>query len=479
MPPHRNVHQSVFGSFGPGPFSYGAVPTAEGISGQAFNDPLAYAQQTTEPSSYQGPTVDIFEEMARSMREAFASFESVDTSASSTATQAPSTSAAAGTSATTNSQTTPPNPTDANTGSGFTFQFPSTAAEHGLPRDGPFPPLFTDHQPRTYGFNWSESTADGAAHPGSMPYSSSRDPGADQHHHHHHHHHHGCRGGPGGSRGRYTPYGRGRPPPHFHHFTHRPPPPFGAGPFPFGFGGPFGHDGPFGFRGPWNRPPPPPFAASNMEEEFSKAREQQQEAWQKLYERLDEMRSRMHRGAHWRADGFGAHHHPSRGRGGYQSGRGRYESYASASGDGHPRSGGRSRSAPAPKDVPKPRNVDVAKAWETYSAQWMKLLTTDAPATIKLAEVPWPVMVDTSKMKTLSDMTSAVTATTVGEFILSPKHSPDVPNKKRIHQALRLYHPDRFEITVVAKLEEKDKQAVRELGEVVAKCLNKLLEKEN
>ncbi|KIO33331.1 hypothetical protein M407DRAFT_65697 [Tulasnella calospora MUT 4182] len=76
-------------------------------------------------------------------------------------------------------------------------------------------------------------------------------------------------------------------------------------------------------------------------------------------------------------------------------------------------------------------------------------------------------------------MASAITASTVGEFILSPKHSPDVSNKKRIHHALRLYHPDRFEIAVVAKLEGRDKEEVRELGEVVAKCLNKLLEKEN
>ncbi|KIO33329.1 hypothetical protein M407DRAFT_241122 [Tulasnella calospora MUT 4182] len=170
---------------------------------------------------------------------------------------------------------------------------------------------------------------------------------------------------------------------------------------------------------------------------------------------------------------YGAHHYRGGGRGGYQSSkRGRYQGYASGSGN-------RSKSAPAPNDVPKPRHVDVAKAWETYSSQWKKLTATDAPQTINLSELPWPVVVDTSKMKTLSEMANAVTATTVGEFVLSPKHSPDVSNKKRIHQALRLYHPDRFESAVVAKLEEKDKEVVRGLGEVVAKCLNKLLEKEN
>ncbi|KAG8892775.1 hypothetical protein FRC01_013962 [Tulasnella sp. 417] len=226
-----------------------------------------------------------------------------------------------------------------------------------------------------------------------------------------------------------------------------------------------------------------------MEEEFSKAREQQSQSWQKLYERLDEMRNRMHGARHGHDDHSWYHGpHPGRGRSGYH-GRGRggyqhwshdpFENFASASGSGGPRSGARSRSAPASKDASKPRHVDVAKAWETYSAQWKKLTATDAPATINLSEVPWPVIVDTSKMKTLAEMTDVLTATTVGEFILSPKHSPDASNKKRIHHALRLYHPDRFEISVVAKLEEKDKKAVRELGEVVAKCLNKLLEKEN
>lgn len=128
---------------------------------------------------------------------------------------------------------------------------------------------------------------------------------------------------------------------------------------------------------------------------------------------------------------------------------------------------------------PRAPSVDIAKAWETYSTQWKKLAATDAPSTINLSEIPWPVVIDTSKMKTLSEMTSYVTAPTVGEFILSPEHSPEVSNKKRIHQALRLYHPDRFETVVVAKVEEKDQKLVRELGEVVAKCLNKLLEKEN
>ncbi|KAG9011980.1 hypothetical protein FRB90_006886 [Tulasnella sp. 427] len=150
----------------------------------------------------------------------------------------------------------------------------------------------------------------------------------------------------------------------------------------------------------------------------------------------------------------------------------------------------RSAPPPKPKESTAPRyheafrasvpGVDIAKAWEIYSAQWRKL-TSPPPnhTTIKVSEIPWPLIVNTSKMRYLSEISDKITTVSVGDFILSSKHSAGVANKKRIHQALRLYHPDRFEVAVVAKVAEKEKRAVRELGEIVAKCLNTLLEREN
>ncbi|KAG8947187.1 hypothetical protein FRC04_010910 [Tulasnella sp. 424] len=479
MPPYRNAQHGGFGSLGSD-----SVPSKPAVAQDPQEEILWGPRMDNEQSAQAGypnqeGMADIFEEMARSMREAFpASFEGISANSSTGAAQSAGSTGGAGENATTKPPADGPNVVDPENGSGFSFHFAFTPAEHGLPREAPPPPLFNDHERRPYGFNWNGSSAEGAAHPGSMPFTSSRD--SEPNHQYHHEHQ---RPRPAWTpRGRFTPYGRGGPPPHFHHHHHHHhrPPPFGPGNFPFGFGGPFGHDGPFGFRGRWNPRSPP----SPLDEHFAKARQQQQQSWQNVFEKMEEMRSRMHGAGYYEHDYYGSrrggpHHHT--GRGGYQSGsHGRHHSYA---GSGGPPPHPRSRSTPNPttssEDIPRPRRVDIAKAWETYSAQWKKLTATDAPSTIQLSEIPWPIIVDTSKMKTLSEMASTVTARTVGEFILSAKHSPDVSNKKRIHQALKLYHPDRFETAVVARVEGQNQEAVRELGEVVAKCLNKLLEKEN
>ncbi|KAG8989883.1 hypothetical protein FRB90_002030 [Tulasnella sp. 427] len=440
---------------------------------------------------------DGFDGMAKGMREAFATTDQgLDPGSFTFTASGATTSEGANPSAAQFPSAFPP---------GFFANGP--ASEQGPPRSGgPPPPPSSrpfNEERRPYGFNWSNTSASGAAHPGSVPCNPV---GGTGHYPNNH----------GQARGRYSPYTSGGPPPHhFHRRPPQPPPPhhYASRP-PFTFNS--GSEGPWTYRGPWINgfpfTPPPPLGANP---DYDRARREYEESLRRwMAEKIEQMRRRMEeannrRGADAHARGeyaSGARGQPSpeTGRGGHQHhsncGSGRYyksnaqsRAHPSGSTNGGPKGPPPPRSAPPPKTKPAPApqaprapkfRVDIAQAWEIYSSQWKKL-TPPSPspnatnARIKLAEIPWPLIVDTSKMRSLSEMNDKVTAASVGEFILSPKHSTGVANKKRIHQALKLYHPDRFEVIVVAKVEEGQKKAVRELGEVVAKCLNKLLEREN
>ncbi|KAG8984148.1 hypothetical protein FRB90_005537, partial [Tulasnella sp. 427] len=335
---------------------------------------------------------------------------------------------------------------------------------------------------RPYGFHWNNSDPEGKSHPESVPQSSTGDSGSLPFDHGH--------TGRGGIHGRFNPHARGGHLPTFHSPPDHPPPP--------PFRDPFGSDGLFGFRRRWNHhpksPPPPSF-----EEEVTKTLQGLHEVLEKLHEARNQA---LYGEAGPDVDGpsrresFGpdSRDHPGSGRGGYHqfysgSGRGGYPQFNAhfhppppSWAAGHQSGGPPPRSAPPPRPWSAPAHsrapyvpvfcVDIAAAWETYCAQWAKLISPSpdctTKTTIKLSEIPWPIIVDTSSILLPSALSDKITAALVGEFILSPRHSVGIGHRKRIHHALRLYHPDRFEITVVAKVQEEYRKVVRELGETVA-----------
>ncbi|KAG8977804.1 hypothetical protein FRB90_008669 [Tulasnella sp. 427] len=464
MPPHRSA---LFNSS----FPYHAT----------FNPFVQESVGSPHMNEAAGP--DAFEGMAKDMADAFAAAEGFDFNSFFTAYGV-----------TSSERTTSNAAEDAPFPPHFPFAFPAAVPEHGPRFDGapPPPPPFAFNFGRPYGFNWNTGNPEENSHPGSMPHNLAGASGF-----HPYDYGHTARGG---FRGRFNPYARGGHFPHFHGRPHHPPPPFR---------GHFGPDGPFGFRGHWHHHYSP---APGMDEEFAKARQDYQDSFKRWFEKLDEMRNQMPhpeaaydghpgrggfaprgRGHLGGGRGRGGHHqfHPGRGRGGFPPFNAQFRPPPSGWTDGRgvppPRSGPppRSRSEPAYNEAPHASTlgVDIVEAWETYCAQWINLLSSSPDSTtntvIKLSEIPWPLIVDTSDMRSLSEMSDKITAASVGEFILSPEHSVGIGHKKRIHHALKLYHPDRFEVSVVAKVQEGDRKAVRELGEIVAKCLNKLLEDEN
>ncbi|KAG8894239.1 hypothetical protein FRC01_013079 [Tulasnella sp. 417] len=124
----------------------------------------------------------------------------------------------------------------------------------------------------------------------------------------------------------------------------------------------------------------------------------------------------------------------------------------------------------------RPDPDEVRAAWEQYSDQWKGLLDADPQhdeerQTLDGSRVPWPILDHTDNPITPDD---------IQDLLLSSVHSVDLPMKKRIREALRLYHPDRFEKLVVERIASGDERArVRERAGMVVRSLNALLERES
>ncbi|KAG8987247.1 hypothetical protein FRB90_003512, partial [Tulasnella sp. 427] len=100
---------------------------------------------------------------------------------------------------------------------------------------------------------------------------------------------------------------------------------------------------------------------------------------------------------------------------------------------------------------PQP-DPDVVKAvWEQYTEQWKGLLEPDHSLQPLLtnSRVPWPILDPTNPSVTPDD---------IQDLLLSSAHSTNMPMKKRIREALRLYHPDRFEKLVIERIEDEKEQ---------------------
>ncbi|KAG8947195.1 hypothetical protein FRC04_010918 [Tulasnella sp. 424] len=124
----------------------------------------------------------------------------------------------------------------------------------------------------------------------------------------------------------------------------------------------------------------------------------------------------------------------------------------------------------------RPDPEEVRSVWEQYSDQWRGLLDADPNQddvrhTLDGSRVPWPILDYTS---------NSITPDDIQDLLLSSAHSTDLPVKKRIREALRLYHPDRFEKLVIERIENEDERArVRDRAGMVVRSLNALLERES
>jgi len=114
----------------------------------------------------------------------------------------------------------------------------------------------------------------------------------------------------------------------------------------------------------------------------------------------------------------------------------------------------------------------ITTAWARYEHKWDSIKTTQDNLTEDC--VPWPVI-----HKAALNGSQSEVAVSVKAFLLSPYHSHEVPRKKRILDALRLYHPDRFGKVISRVSDAVERKELKEIGDILVRCLNELLEEES
>ncbi|KAF7971879.1 hypothetical protein HWV62_16040 [Athelia sp. TMB] len=113
-------------------------------------------------------------------------------------------------------------------------------------------------------------------------------------------------------------------------------------------------------------------------------------------------------------------------------------------------------------------NVTSAEAWRAYESRWAKMSEASGPMTFRT--VAWPLVSRPSNI-------AGIVPASIIAFLLSPLHSPTQSRKDRIRAALLRWHPDRFQ-KFLARVVEKDREAVSEGVGIIARCLNELMERE-
>ncbi|KAE9389451.1 hypothetical protein BT96DRAFT_766625, partial [Gymnopus androsaceus JB14] len=109
---------------------------------------------------------------------------------------------------------------------------------------------------------------------------------------------------------------------------------------------------------------------------------------------------------------------------------------------------------------------DVVKTFEHHARIWQQLY--DYPE-LRWDIFPWPML---SKPSSPEDITQHA----ISAYVFSP-HYPEKekPEKDRIKEQIRRWHPDRFETKLLTKVIEADKERVKEGAGSVVRTLNNLL----
>jgi hypothetical protein len=113
---------------------------------------------------------------------------------------------------------------------------------------------------------------------------------------------------------------------------------------------------------------------------------------------------------------------------------------------------------------------DVVRIFERHEEQWKSIPTKDD---LQWHNFPWPML------KTPANM-GEMTYSAIHGYLLSP-HYPekDRPQKDRIKDHIKRWHPDRFETKLLPKVMEEDQEKVKEGAGVVVRILNELLTRSN
>ncbi|KAL5504705.1 hypothetical protein ACEPAH_7368 [Sanghuangporus vaninii] len=128
----------------------------------------------------------------------------------------------------------------------------------------------------------------------------------------------------------------------------------------------------------------------------------------------------------------------------------------------------------------------LEEARRLYEERWTILLARPASSSatedrlpISFADIPWPIAV--TKKISSEEFIEQLTKDAVSSFLLRSGEETNnsdgsAPSTKDVLRTTMLrFHPDKFEVRVLARVEEKDRDLVKESASVVIRILNDLM----
>lgn len=110
----------------------------------------------------------------------------------------------------------------------------------------------------------------------------------------------------------------------------------------------------------------------------------------------------------------------------------------------------------------------IQDAFASYQASWDRLASiSNDDRILTYADIPWPI-------SRTAPSDNDITMDSIAQFLLSEAHSVDKSKRRRIRDALFIYHPDRFEKWISMIKDDADREHVRETAGKVVRLLNLL-----
>ncbi|KAI0691846.1 hypothetical protein BC835DRAFT_1278774, partial [Cytidiella melzeri] len=107
----------------------------------------------------------------------------------------------------------------------------------------------------------------------------------------------------------------------------------------------------------------------------------------------------------------------------------------------------------------------VLQLFDDHDRMWSRLAALDSAS---WTSFPWPMLKKAFEPEDL-------TTTAIAAYVLNPYSPSDKPEKDRIKEHIRRWHPDRFETKLLPKVRSEDRDRVKEGAGQVVRSLNELL----
>jgi len=122
---------------------------------------------------------------------------------------------------------------------------------------------------------------------------------------------------------------------------------------------------------------------------------------------------------------------------------------------------------PDPRKKASSAEEKMLAAWRGYQVSWSTTMA-GKPTPLTYASIPWPVSSEPFFPSTL-------TPSRIAEFLLSPLHSTNKTGMERLRDAMKIWHPDKWEGKFMSRVVDSEQVIVREGLGMVARALIELM----